>query len=578
MRTIRNAKCRVALRGVLWVEIGLLLVSPLFSAERLDRGLVALECEAGAIYIGWRMLNGDSDDTSFELTRKGPGTNRVKLPLAHGGRRTNHLDLEARVGETYTYRLREMANPTDSPPASVTRKVTGTPRPYVRIVLQEADVDFQKIGLGDLNGDGRLDYVIKTPNFNTDPYQRPGYWKKSPTTYKLEAYDHDGSFLWRYDMGWAIETGIWYSPWIVYDIDQDGRAEVYCKAGEGDPRDERGHVKSGPEYLVRLDGQSGRVMAMTPWLDRDGYQDYNRWCRNFLTVAYLDGHTPSLIMQRGTYRLIKTQALDKDFQRIWYWEASGNNASYRGQGSHGLISADVDDDGHDELVIGAACIDEHGRGLWSLKMGHPDVCYVADIAQNHPGLEVFYGFETAQKTDGICLVEAQSGRKLWTHKQPTRHIHSQGMIGDILADYPGMEVYGGERDSNDRWLYSADGKLIEHLSKGSLNPHPLWWDADPLQELILTSAIQDWGGKILQPIEGQFIASVDCLGDYREEVITSVAGEIRIYSTTIPSASRRPCLLQDHQYRMGVVAQTMGYYYRPQLGLQAGKFTTKKKP
>jgi hypothetical protein len=40
--------------------------------------------------------------------------------------------------------------------------------------------------------------------------------EESPTTYKLEAYDHDGFFMWRYDMGWAIETDIWYSPWIVY--------------------------------------------------------------------------------------------------------------------------------------------------------------------------------------------------------------------------------------------------------------------------------------------------------------------------------------------------------------------------
>jgi len=24
--------------------------------------------------------------------------------------------------------------------------------------------------------------------------------------------------------------------------------------------------------------------------------------------------------------------------------------------------------------------------------------------------------------------------------------------------------------------------------------------------------------------------------------------------------------MQDHQYRLGVVAQTMGYYYPPQLG------------
>ncbi len=70
----------------------------------------------------------------------------------------------------------------------------------------------------------------------------------------------------------------------------------------------------------------------------------------------------------------------------------------------------------------------------------------------------------------------------------------------------------------------------------------------------------------MQRFEGRVIAVVDCLGDYREEVITSLKGELRIYTTTIPASDRRVCLMQDHQYRMGIVAQTMGYYYPAQLG------------
>jgi len=84
--------------------------------------------------------------------------------------------------------------------------------------------------------------------------------------------------------------------------------------------------------------------------------------------------------------------------------------------------------------------------------------------------------------------------------------------------------------------------------------------------VILGKAIQDWAGPAIQPIEGRVIAVLDCLGDHREEVITSVQGELRIYSTTIPSRERRPCLLQDHLYRMGVASQTTGYYYPPQWG------------
>jgi len=444
-------------------------------------------------------------------------------------------------------------------------ELEGRSRPYLSIPLK-GDYDFQKVGIADLDGDGAYEYVIKQPNFNTDPYQQPGYWKRSTTTYKLEAYRLDGTRMWRYDMGWSIEAGIWYSPWIVYDVDGDGKAEVYCKAGVGDPRDEKGLVQTGPEYLVKIDGKTGKVVDKTDWLSRDGFSDYNRYCRNFLTVAYLDGTTPSLIMQRGTYNLIKMQALDKDFNQIWYWEAPQEKRKYRGQSSHGLITADVDRDGKDELVIGAAVLDDDGKGIWTLEMGHPDVCYVADIDPDNLGLEVFYGFETRQKTDGICVVDAKTGRKLWAHKKPTRHIHSQGMAGDILAEFDGMEVYSGERDYKERWLYSAKGRLIKFLETGTLSPRPVWWDSDPQKEVIISGAIRDWGGKAIQPIEGRVIAVVDCLGDHREEVITSLKGELRIYTTAISTSRRRACLMQDHQYRLGVVAQTMGYYYPAQLG------------
>jgi hypothetical protein len=84
--------------------------------------------------------------------------------------------------------------------------------------------------------------------------------------------------------------------------------------------------------------------------------------------------------------------------------------------------------------------------------------------------------------------------------------------------------------------------------------------------VAVSGAIRDWGGEAIQPIEGRVIAVVDCLGDHREEVITSLKGELRIYTTTISTSGRRACLMQDHQYRLGVVAQTMGYYYPAQLG------------
>jgi rhamnogalacturonan endolyase len=490
-------------------------------AEKLDRGLVALEREDGSVFLSWRLLEGDPADIVFRLDSTSGGLARTTMSTG-----TSIVD-EAPHGKDAVYKLRRhpVRDGRGAAPVlgTATIRLSGKPKPYISIPLQ-GNHDFQKVGIGDLDGDGTYEYVIKQPNFNTDPYQQPGYWKKSNTTYKLEAYRLDGTMLWRHDMGWSIEAGVWYSPWIVYDVDGNGKAEVYCKAGEGDPRDEKGLVQTGPEYLIKLDGETGKVVAKTDWPSRDGFTKYNYYCRNFLTVAYLDGRKPSLVIQRGTYNLIKMQALDKDFNQIWYWESTQE------------------------------------------EMGHPDIMYVADIDTSNPGLEIFYGIEPRQKTDAICVVDAKTGRKLWAHKKPTRHVHGQGMAADVLADSPGMEVYAGERDLKQRWLYSAEGKLIEFHESGTLSPRALWWDADPQKEVVVSGAVRNWGGEPMQRLEGRVIAVVDCLGDYREEVITALKGELRIYTTTIPTSDRHVCLMQDHQYRMGVVAQTMGYYYPAQLG------------
>ena len=89
------------------------------------------------------------------------------------------------------------------------------------------------------------------------------------------------------------------------------------------------------------------------------------------------------------------------------------------------------------------------------------------------------------------------------------------------------------------------------------------WNADPQRELILDGRVRNFEDGAHERIEGRVIAIVDCLGDWREEIITSVNGELRIYTTTIPAKTRRVCLMQDRKYRTDVAVQSMGYYYPP---------------
>jgi hypothetical protein len=303
-----------------------------------------------------------------------------------------------------------------------------------------------------------------------------------------------------------------------------------------------------------------------PWPSREGIDRYNYYSRNLLGIAYLDGLRPHLIVQRGTYTLIKVEALDGTLAPVWTWESVGQDSGFRGQGMHGMHAADVDGDGRDELVLGSGVLDDTGRGLWCRGVGHPDVCYVADIDPTRGGLEIFYGIEPKQKSNAVCLVEARTGKLLWGNPEPTVHVHSQGMTGDIDPTHTGMECYAGEAKGGDQyWLYSAQGERMSADTLGELAPKAVWWLDGPTKIYIVGKTMYRYPREQVGSIEGRIVAIADCLGDWREEIITSLDGEIRVYSTVEPSRRRRTCLMQDRLYRNDVAVQTMGYFYPPQL-------------
>jgi rhamnogalacturonan endolyase len=340
-------------------------------------------------------------------------------------------------------------------------------------------------------------------------------------------------------------------------------------------------VETGPEYLTVLDGATGKRITRIDWPSRELFKDtsrpYNYASRNQLGVAYLDGQTPHLLVERGTYNVIVLAAYrlrDGKLEKVWQWDNRQEDSTYRGQGAHWLHSADVDADGRQEVIIGSAVIDDDGTALWSTGLGHPDHCYVGDIDPARPGLEIYYGMESRQKErNGMCLVDAASGEILWGHEGYTRHVHSRGMCSDIDARFPGCECYSADTDETKKYAWSrlrtCRGEVISEENLGGFGALVAHWDADVQREILFGHRIVNYGeaqGRTLEPsVEGRVIAVVDLMGDWREEIITSLPGELRIYTTTIPAVDRRTCLMQDPIYRMDVAHGTMGYHKVPML-------------
>lgn len=555
------------------VYVVLLLLSSLSMAqvnEKIDRGVVALAVKENTVYVGWRCLKDDPADVAFNVYRRDMGLGEFKKvneePITES---TNFLDTSSQPGHGYLYKVKSVRNGQErgTPGEAYVFTLAGN-KPWYGLKLKD-DVTLKRVGIGDLDGDGAYDFVLQHPDFNVDPYFRPGYWKRSPEPYQLEAYSSQGKFLWRYDMGWAIETGTWYSPYMVFDIDQDGKAEVYAKAGEGDPRELDGHVLLGPEYLVKLDGLSGKRLHRQDWISREGMESYNYWSRNFLTVAYLDGVNPSLVMQRGTYTVIKTVALDRDLSPIWTWQSLGEYEKYKGQGQHAIMTGDIDLDGKDELVFGTAALDDDGIPMWRTGLGHNDAGYIADIDPERPGYEIFYGIESRSPQNGVCLVDARTGEIIWGYEGRTHHVHGQAMIGDLTDEYPGIECYAGEAKGGDKFfLYTAQGKRLSDKNLWGLSPRAVWWDADEQKEICYKNQVLEYSGEEKMPIEGKVLLVADIIGDWREEIVTSLPGELRIYSTNIPAQTKKVCLMQNHLYRMAVADASMGYYNAPQVGFK----------
>ncbi|MFD1036120.1 rhamnogalacturonan lyase [Sphingomonas hankookensis] len=589
--------------------------------ERLDRGLVAVPAAGGGNHVSWRLLADDRRGTAFRLLRDGQVVaKRVSGASSfhdRSGTSTARYRLETIGGrealsEATTWARGYLPIPLDRPADRVTP--AGERYSYT---ANDASV-------GDLDGDGRYEIILKWDPTISKDNAFGGYSGET----LLDAYTLDGKRLWRIDLGRNIRSGAHYSQFMVYDFDGDGKAEIMVKTADGtidgtgrvlgDPQADwrakggelpqadrtgaatlpdgrkvarvQGRILSGPEYITVFEGATGRALATAPYapprgsdtpeglaaLWGDGYG--NRSDRFLAGVAYLDGKRPSGVFGRGYYARSTIAAWDwrdgRLTQRWLFDSAAPGNAKFGGQGNHNLSVADVDGDGRDEIVYGSMAIDDDGTGLWSAGLGHGDTMHLGDLDPTRPGLEKFGVHEEVPRNGGIgsAMLDARTGKILWT--TPATKDTGRGLSADIDPRYPGDENW----NSSTPYLYSAQGKVIPG-PKPKVANFAIWWDGDPLRELLDRNRITKWDWRTgtetpLLVAEGATsnngtkatpALSADILGDWREELIlrSDDSSELRIYATPFPTTIRRVTLMHDPVYRLGVAWQNTAYNQPP---------------
>lgn len=601
----------------------LLLVGSIFafsqpySGEKLSRGLIGIPTEEG-MYFSWRMTLEDAAGLQFDLYRSSDGGAEVKLNKEPIDRTSDFLDRTV----DYTVDNRWTLKATTGEVATWTRLKGEKRNPYLSIPVckpEDGEIAGESFtytandcSVGDLDGDGEYEIILKwSPSNSKRPPQR-GF---TGNTY-LDAYKMDGRRLWRIDLGPNVRSGAATTNFLVFDFDGDGCAEICCKTGDGTV-DGLGHrigdaqadwrtwdkksptygkIVNGPEYLTVFEGRTGKELDSKEYIPTryplDGWGGVGGNCGNDNTggrsdrftagVAFLDGKTPSPIMVRGWYGRTVVAAwtfTNGALKHTWTFDSAAPGwEAYSGMGNHSVTVADFDGDGCDEICVGAMTVDHDGKGLFTTGLRHGDALHAGRFIPSRQGMQVFGVHENegdneiVKRTPAVAMFDGATGEIIW--QDGLGQDAGRGVAADIDPRYDGAECWcniGGLRRGD-------TGEIISNRKPDSCN-FTIYWDADPLAELLDHVSISKWNWNaestdLLLKAEGVVsnngtkgnpCLSGDILGDWREEVIwpSEDQTELRIYSTTIPAVDRRATWMNDRQYRLAIAWQNVAYNQPP---------------
>ena len=574
--------------------------------ERLDRGLVAVPT-AGGVLVSWRLFGTEATRGKFNVFRNGKRINRTPITG-----RSNYLDPAGKPEDRYS-----VASADRRRHAKRSAEVQPWATDHLDIPLQKpaggttpTGVAYEYVAndasVGDLDGDGKYEIVLKWDPTNAQDNSRGGYTGEV----FIDAYRMDGTRLWRIGMGRNIRAGAHYTQFLVYDFDGDGKAEVAMKTADGttdgagvvigdataDHRNATGYILAGPEFLTVFNGLTGAAMVTTAyepprgdvclWGDCWG----NRVDRFLAGVAYLDGKRPSIVMARGYYTRSVLVAYDwrgGELTKRWTFDTDIAGKQYQEAGNHQLSVADVDADGRDEIVYGSITIDDTGALLHANGLKHGDALHVGDLNPNRPGLEAFIPHERKDSPYGFEMHDARTGEVLFGLQ--TGLDTGRGAAADIDPAHPGAEVWAvnGAWNSPTGWLYAADGTFISNTIPAA--NFVIWWDGDLQREIldhnwdqaagVGVGTIGKWNPATTSTdnlltatgtysnnyTKGTPALQADLLGDWREEVLwrTADSTALRLFATPHESRYGFTTLMHDPMYRVAIAWQNVAYNQPP---------------
>ena len=430
----------------------------------------------------------------------------------------------------------------------------------------------------------------------------------------------------------------------IGDTDNDGQTDYRKNWNGGHYTGDYAGKYGGPEYFSVVDGKTGREMArgnfiargpegqtpqqwMANWAENSKSWGDNYWKRaNSLRMglACFTGKGMQIFLGRGVYARTVVEGwdytpnttdsqwgLEGSLTRLWKFDSSVSgghwsivngewkkdgaknkdgkaNSAYAGQGNHAFNVADLDGDGLDEVMYGSCAFDNDGTGLWSTGLGHGDANHVGVFQKGYDGLQVFHCLETG--VTEVALHDAKTGKTIWDIVAPEAGDQGRCMVADVNPNSPGCEFWrsGNELlDQNGKPLMNSAG--TERAKESSCNAG-IWFDGTLNRQMINEHVINSYANGrtfTMYRYEGEVVFNNstksnpgwygDMLGDWREEIIVpdvTKVDHINIFSTWYPTEHRIPWLMTDHTYYMQAIHENVGYNQPTNVGYYLGSDQT----
>ncbi|UOQ96803.1 hypothetical protein MUN81_16330 [Hymenobacter sp. 5317J-9] len=288
-------------------------------------------------------------------------------------------------------------------------------RPYqlpedVQLLKQYTIPRSNAVKFGDVDGDGRTDFMALEPDFSAHVFNNAGkeLWAyKAPTEYVKERSEFE-------------------APGVLWDFDHNGRAEVV-----------HWRFIEGQEWLVVADGRSGKILRKTAWPTQPLPHVYN----NFrLAIAHLHaGPANDLVAYTDMGGTQNVTAYSADLKQLW------QHTEHRKKDNlgHYVYPVDLNADGLDEVLVGSLLLDTKGQQIWNRfdllpdNHDHADSYKFSDL--NGDGrLDI----ATANSETGVFVYDGMTGNIIW---QNTAEHSQQLAVGNFLKGVAGPQVVIGGR-------------------------------------------------------------------------------------------------------------------------------------